>query len=152
MSSEESSLKSKISNDLKAAMKARDEVGKRTLRMLKADVLKKEVDAGRELTADDELKLLASAVKSRKDSVTEYEKAERHELAAAEREEIEVLLRYLPKPLDEGEARAAIAQLKEELGLSEKKQMGQLMQQVMARYRGQIDGKLASRLAAEALS
>lgn len=138
--------------DLKAAMKAKDEVAKLTLRSLKADLLKKEVDLGRDLDESDELALLSSAVKSRRDSVSEYEKAERQDLADAEKAEIAVIERYLPKQLSEDEARAAIESLAKELGVSEKKQMGQLMKAVMDRYRGQIDGKQASRIAGSLLS
>ena len=75
--------------------------------------------------------------------------AGRPELADAERDEIEVLQRYLPKQLDEAEAKAAIEALAKELGVTEKKQMGQLMGEVMKRYRGQIDGKLVNKLAGE---
>ena len=146
------SLMDKISEDLKTAMRARDDVGKRTLRMLKSDLGKREIDLERDLDEAEELKVLASAVKSRKDSIAAYDDAGRADLADAEREEIAVLAKYLPKALDEDEARAAIRALATELGVTEKKQMGQLMKEVMARYRGQIDGKLASRLAAEALS
>ncbi|GAB5547506.1 MAG: GatB/YqeY domain-containing protein [Sandaracinaceae bacterium] len=138
--------------DLKAAMKAKDEVAKLTLRSLKADLLKKAVDLGRDLDESDELALLSSAVKSRRDSVSEYEKAERQDLADAEKAEIAVIERYLPKQLSEDEARAAIESLAKELGVSEKKQMGQLMKAVMDRYRGQIDGKQASRIAGSLLS
>lgn len=138
--------------DLKAAMKAKDEVAKLTLRSLKADLLKKAVDLGRDLDESDELALLSSAVKSRRDSVSEYEKAERQDLADAEKAEIAVIERYLPKQLSEDEARAAIESLAKELGVSEKKQMGQLMKAVMDRYRGQIDDKQASRIAGSLLS
>ncbi|MEQ9644582.1 MAG: GatB/YqeY domain-containing protein [Sandaracinaceae bacterium] len=146
------SLEERIMEDLKAAMKAKDEVAKLTLRSLKADLLKKEVDLGRDLDESDELALLSSAVKSRRDSVSEYEKAERQDLADAEKAEIAVIERYLPKQLSEDEARAAIESLAKELGVSEKKQMGQLMKAVMDRYRGQIDGKQASRIAGSLLS
>ncbi|HBQ13903.1 MAG TPA: hypothetical protein DEF51_23145 [Myxococcales bacterium] len=146
------SLEERIMEDLKAAMKAKDEVAKLTLRSLKADLLKKAVDLGRDLDESDELALLSSAVKSRRDSVSEYEKAERQDLADAEKAEIAVIERYLPKQLSEDEARAAIESLAKELGVSEKKQMGQLMKAVMDRYRGQIDGKQASRIAGSLLS
>ena len=141
-------LKDQLLEDLKAAMKAKDEVAKLTLRSLKSDLAKKEVELGRDLDEKEEIALLSSAVKSRRDSVSEYEKAERKDLADAERAEIAVIERYLPAQLDEQEARAAIESLAKELGVSEKKQMGQLMNAVMERYRGQIDGKQASRIAA----
>jgi len=138
--------------DLKAAMKARDEVAKRTLRMLKSDLGKREVELGRDLEEDDALKVLTSAVKTRKDSVVEYEKAGRDDLVDDEKAELEVLARYLPEQLDEAAAEAAIAKIIEELGATEKKQMGQVMKEVMARHRGEIDGKLASKLAGKLLS
>lgn len=146
------SLEDKVKEDLTAAMKARDEVGKRTLRMLKSELGKKALDLGRALTDDDALGVLTAAVKARKDSIAAYDEGGRADLADAEREELAVLERYLPKQLDEAEARAAIAALAAELGITAKKQMGLLMKELMARYKGQIDGKLASRLAGELLS
>jgi uncharacterized protein len=145
------SLSDRILEDLKAALKAKDEVTKRTLRMLKSELGNKEVELGRDLTEDDELVVVTGAVKSRRDSVAAYEEAGREDLAGAEREEIEVLGRYLPAPMDEPEARAAIEAVAKELGVTQKKQMGQLMKEVMARFRGRIEGKTASRLAGEIL-
>ncbi|HJL18579.1 MAG TPA: GatB/YqeY domain-containing protein [Sandaracinaceae bacterium LLY-WYZ-13_1] len=145
-------LNDRILEDLKAAMKARDEVAKQTLRMLKSELGRKEVELGRALDESEELGVLTSAVKSRKDSIAEYEKAQRPELADAERAEIEVIQRYLPAQMDEAEARAAIESLAKELDVTEKKQMGQLMKAVMERYRGRIDGKVASRIAGSILS
>lgn len=146
------SLNETVMGDLKTAMKARDEVGKRTLRMLKSDLGKKEVDLGRALTDDEALSVLTAQVKARKDSIAAYDDAGRKDLADAEREELAVLEGYLPKQLDEAEARAAIEALVAELGIGGKKQMGLLMKEVMARYKGQIDGKLASKIAGELLS
>lgn len=146
------SLAETLLEDLKTALKAKDEVGKRTLRMLKSDLGKAEADLGRDLTEEDELKVIASAVKSRKDSVQAYVEAGREDLADDERAEIAVLERYLPAQLDEAAARDAITSLAKELGVTEKKQMGQLMGEVMKRYRGQIDGKVASAIARDILS
>ena len=146
------SLNETVMEDLKAAMKARDEVGKRTLRMLKSDLGKKEVDLGRPLTDDEALSVLTAQVKARKDSIAAYDDAGRKDLADAERDELAVLGRYLPKQLDEAEARAAIEALVAELGIGGKKQMGLLMKEGMARHKGEIDGKLASKIAGELLS
>ena len=140
-----------ISKDLIAAMKARDELAKRTLRMLKSDLGKKEVELGRPLEEQEDLAVLTGAVKSRRDSIAAYEQGGRNDLADAERAEIDVISRYLPKQLSPDEARAAIAALKDELGITDKKQMGQLMKAVMEEYRGQIDGKLASQIAGSLL-
>lgn len=146
------SLAETLLEDLKTALKAKDEVGKRTIRMLKADLGKAEADLARDLTEEDELKVLASAVKSRKDSVAAYAEAGREDLADAERAEIAVLEKYLPAQMDEAAARDAITALAKELGVTEKKQMGQLMGEVMKRFRGQIDGKVASAIARDILA
>lgn len=144
-------LSDRLLDELKAALRAKDEVAKQTLRMLKSDLGRKELELGRALTEEDELAVVASAVKSRRDSIAAYEDAGREDLADAERAEIRILERFLPTQLDEPAAREAIAALAAELGLREKKQMGQLMKVVMERYRGQIDGKMASRIAGSLL-
>jgi uncharacterized protein YqeY len=141
-----------ILTDLKKAMKAGDDVSKVTLRMIRSELTSKEIELGRALEEADELGVLTSALKMRKDAITEYEKAGREDLASEERAQIDVIQRYLPEPLGEGEARDAIRELAAELGVSSKKEMGKLMKLVMERYRGRIDGKLASRIAGELLS
>ena len=146
------SLNDRILDDLKTAMKARDEVGKRTLRSLRSELGKRELELGRPMEPAEELGVLVGAVKSRRDSVEAYEAADRSDLADSERAEIMVIERYLPAALSEEEARTEIAALAEELGVSTRKDMGRLMQAVMGRFRGQIDGKLASRIAASLLS
>jgi uncharacterized protein YqeY len=145
------SLEETIAADLKTAMKAKDEVAKETLRSIKSELLNKHVELGRALTEAEELGVLATAVKTRRDSIVEYEKAARADLADVERAQIAVVERYLPRQLGEDEARTAIRELAAELGVSTKKEMGKLMKAVMDRYRGQIDGKVASRLAGELL-
>ena len=124
-------------------MLARDDVTRDTLRMLKSELLT--------LDNPDELAVLTRAVKSRKDSIKSYVEGGRQDLADKEQAEIDVIQRYLPKPLDDEEARQAIAAIIEELGLSTKKDLGKAMKEIRARYRGQIDGKLASSIAGELL-
>src|SRR5690606_16548345 len=102
------SLQATIQTDLQNAMKSGDDVAKQTLRMVKSELMKREVDLGRPLEAAEELAVLTSAVKMRNDAVEDYEKAGRKELADAERAQIEVIRRYLPAQLGEAEAREAI--------------------------------------------
>ncbi len=137
------SLREQIDADLKKAMLARDEVTRDTLRMIKSELLT--------LDEPDELAVLSRAVKSRRDSIKSYVEGGRQDLADKELAEIEVIERYLPKQLSEGEAREAIAAIIEELGLSSKKELGTVMKELKARYPGQVDGKLASSLAAQLL-
>lgn len=136
-------LLDKIDADLKKAMLERDVVTRETLRMLKSELLT--------LDDPDEIAVLSRAVKSRRDSVQSYLEGGRQDLADKELAEIEVIERYLPKQLSEEEARAAIAQIIDELGLSSKKELGKVMKEVRARYPGQIDGKLASTIAGRLL-
>lgn len=141
-----------IMQDLKAAMKAKDLVARDTLRMIKSQLTEAEMAKGEKLSEDDELTVLGRAVKTRTESAKQYEEGGRQDLADKERAEIAVVQRYLPKPMSDDEARQAIEGLAEELGATSKKDMGKLMQAVMARYKGKIDGKTASKLAGQILS
>jgi uncharacterized protein YqeY len=145
-------LGDRIMTDLKAAMKARDEVAKATLRLLKTELTQKEVELGRAPDEAEELQLVSTAVKTRRDAIAQYEEGGRPELADRERAEIEVLQRYLPEPLTEEEARAAMAALAKELGVDSMKGMGQLMKAFNGAYRGRFEGKEAARLAREILA
>lgn len=136
-------LLEQINADLKKAMLARDEVTRDTLRMVKSELLT--------LDNPDELAVLSRAVKTRRDSIKSYVEGGRQDLADKERAEIEVIERYLPKQLDEAATREAIAALIAELGLSSKKDLGQVMKELKTRYQGQVDGRLASSIAGELL-
>ena len=136
-------LLEQINADLKKAMLERDEVTRDTLRMVKSELLT--------LDDPDEIAVLSRAVKSRRDSIKSYVEGERQDLADREQAEIEVIERYLPKQLSEDEVRDAIAGIIEELGLSSKKELGQVMKQLKARYPGQVDGKQASSIAGQLL-
>ena len=145
-------IRTKLMEDLKAAMKAKQTVARDTLRMLKTDLDRAELEKGESLSADEELKVVARAVKTRKESATQYRDGGRDDLADKELAEVAVLEGYLPAALSEDEARDAIKALADEMGITEKKQMGQLIKAAMAKYRGQIDGKLASKIAGSLLS
>ena len=138
------SLLEQINADLKKAMLERDEVTRDTLRMVKSELLT--------LDNPDELVVLSRAVKTRRDSIQSYVEGGRQDLADKEQAEIEVIERYLPKQLSEDETREAIAGIIEELDLSSKKDLGKVMKEVKARYPGQVDGRLASSIAAQLLA
>jgi hypothetical protein len=137
-------LLEQIDADLKKAMLARDTVTRDTLRMIKTELLS--------LEDPDELAVLTRAVKSRRDSIQSYLEGGRQDLADKEQAEIDVIQRYLPKPLTDDEAREAIAAIVSELGAATKRDLGKVMQAVRARYPGQIDGKVASQIAGALLS
>ncbi len=111
-------LSEKIIADLTASMKAQDAARTSTLRMVKAAMMNRKIDKGAELDDDDMLKLLRSLVKQRRDSVEQYEKAGRKELADKEQAEIEVIESYLPQPATESEIQQAVAAAIAETGAS----------------------------------
>jgi hypothetical protein len=141
-----------LNADLKAAMLAKDTVKRDTLRMVLTLTKNSAIELGRPLEDADVLACLQRSVKTRRDSIEQYEKAGRDELAAIERSEIAVLEGYLPKLLSEDETRALVAAKIAELGLTQKRELGQLMKAVLAEHQGTVDGKLVSRLAGEQLS
>ena len=142
----------KLQEDMKAAMKAGDTLTRDTLRLVITDLKKKELDLARELKADEELAVLQKCVKSREDSVAQYGAANRNDLVEKEQAEIGVIQRYLPTMRSEEETRSIVRAKTTALGVSSKKDLGQVMKAVMAEHKGQVDGKLVQKLAGELLS
>jgi uncharacterized protein YqeY len=141
-------LKDRLRADLTSAMKARDEVRTRTLRMALTSVTNEEVagNSARDLTDDEVLKLLAREAKRRREAAEAFAKAGREDQAAAERAEDEVLAEYLPKQLDDAEVAAIVAEVISETGASGMSAMGQVMKVVTPRVAGRAEG---GRVAAE---
>lgn len=146
------SVREKLAADLKTAMKAKDIVARDVLRMVKSNLDEAELKKGAPLDDAEEMEVLLRAVKTRQESAGQYEQGGRPELADKERAEIGIIEGFLPKAMNADQARDAIVALAKELGLTEKRQMGQLMKAVTAQYRGVIDGKLASQIAGSILS
>ena len=145
-------LLAKLQDDMKAAMKSGDTLTRDTLRLAITDLKKKELDLARDLKPEEELAVLQKCVKSREDSVTQFDAAARKDLADKERAEIGVLQRYLPTMLSEDATRALVQQAIAKLGVTAKKDLGQVMKAVLAEHKGQVDGKLVQKLATELLS
>lgn len=145
-------LLAKLQDDMKAAMKSGDALTRDTLRLAITDLKKKELDLARELKPEEELAVLQKCVKSREDSVTQYDAAARKDLADRERAEIGVIQRYLPTMLSEDAVRSLVQQTIAKLGVSSKKDLGQVMKAVLAEHKGKADGKLVQRLAGELLT
>jgi uncharacterized protein YqeY len=141
----------KLQEDMQQAMKAGDALTRDTLRLVITDLKKKELDLARELAPDEELAVLQKAVKSREDSVVQYEAAGRMDLSGRERGEIGVIQRYLPQMLSADETRSLVQATIARLGVSAKKDLGQVMKTVLGEHRGRVDGKLVQRLAGELL-
>lgn len=147
------SLSNRLTEDLKLAMKSRDQLRMDVIRMIKAAVLNKEVELKRDLDDAEMSRVMTTLVKQRRESVEQFEKAQRLELAAKERKEIEIIESYLPKPLTHQELEALVSSIISETGSSSMKDMGQIMKAVMARVAGQpIDGKQVGDLVKSKLS
>jgi uncharacterized protein len=141
-------LKDRLRADLTAAMKARDEVRTRTLRMVLTSVTNEEVagDSARDLSDDEVLRLLAREARRRREAADAFEAAGRAAQAAAERAEDQVLAEYLPAQLSDAELAAIVAEVINETGASGMSAMGQVMKAVTPRVAGRAEG---GRVAAE---
>jgi uncharacterized protein YqeY len=137
--------------DMKTAMKEHDMVAVNAIRGVIAKAKDLTVNAGKEMTDEAIVSVVAKGVKQREESIAQFTAAGRAELAEGEKAEMEFLRRYLPAQLSEEEVAATVKTVIAEVGASSKKDMGRVMKEVMARVKGQADGKLVSRLVGAAL-
>ena len=141
------SLKQQIISDLTASMKAQDAPRTSTLRMVKAAVMNREIEKGGELDDEEMMKLLRSLVKQRRDSIEQYEKGGRQELADKEQNEIAVIEAYLPQAASREEIEAAVAAAISETGAGSMKDMGRVMKAAQAALSGKnADGRTVSEI------
>ena len=140
-----SPLYDKLMEDLKAAMKAHDKAALNAIRGTIAKVKDLTVNAGKEIVDDVVVQVVA------KESIAQFTTAGRADLAEGEKAEREVLAKYLPAQLSEEEVAAVVKAVVADLGATSKKDMGRVMKDVMARVKGQADGKLVSKLVGAAL-
>lgn len=141
----------KLMEDMKTAMKARDMSQVNTIRGIIAKIKDLTVNAGKDMTDDVAMAVIAKGVKQREESIEQFVAAGRAELAEGEKAEMEVLKKYLPKQLPEEEVAAVVKAVIADTGATSKKDMGKVMKEVMARVKGQADGKLVSKLVGAAL-
>ncbi len=141
------SLEKTLMTDLKVAMKAKDQAALRSIRAVKAAILLAKTDgSGNELDEAGEIKLLQKLVKQRQDSLEIYTKQGRDDLAQIEKEEIEVIQRYLPQPLTEDELKTLISDIITQTGASGMKDMGKVMGIANQKVAGRADGKTIAAL------
>ena len=146
------SLKQQLTDDMKAAMKGGDKHSLGVIRLINAAIKQKEVDDRIELDDAAVIAVLDKMVKQRKDSVTQYEAANREDLAKVERDEIVVIERYVPAKMGEAEILAAISTAIAQTGASGAADMGKLMGALKPLLAGQADMGLVSRLVKQALA
>ena len=148
------SLEEKIMTELKAAMRARDEISLRSLRAIKAAILnaKTAEGAGGILKGEDETKLLQKLVKQRKDSLEIFEQQNREDLAKKEREEIGIIEKFLPEQLGTEELKQIISGIIKEAGASSPSDMGKIMGLANKELTGKAEGKTIAAIVKEFLS
>ena len=144
-------LKDRIASDLKDAMRARDQLRLDTLRSALSGFIYKRTEGGVELSDADELDVVRRLVKQRGDSLTEFERAGRTDLAEKERTEREILMAYLPPQRSEAEVREIVQSVLAELP-AESRNAGAVMKVVMPQLKGQADGNLVRQIVTDLLS
>jgi uncharacterized protein YqeY len=132
-------LKSRITSDMKDAMRAKDSARLSTIRMLLAAIKQREVDERRELAESDVVTVIEKMIKQRRDSIAQFEAGHRADLANAERAELEVLAGYMPKPLTEAEIDALIGEALANAGATGPAAMGKVMAELKPKLAGKAD-------------
>ena len=144
-------LKEKLQNDMKEAMKAGDALRRMVLSLVLSAVKNKEIEKRSELTDEEIVDVLSSEVKKRKESIESYEKGGREELAQKERDELNVLMEYMPEQMSEDEIRTEAKKAIAETGAKEIKEMGKVLGVLMPNLKGRADGQTVSRIVKEEL-
>lgn len=137
-------LETRIEQDLKDAMRAKDEPRKRTLRLLRAALKNASIEAGGPLDEAGVTAVLQKQAKQRRDAIGEFEKGGREDLAAGEREELAILEGYLPEMMDADEVEAVAREAIAQVGAEGPGDMGSVMGPLMGRLQGRADGRLVS--------
>jgi uncharacterized protein YqeY len=148
------SLKSRIDQDIKEAMRAKDQDALRTLRSIKSMILLAETEKGgsKELSEADEMKLLTKAAKQRKESLDTFAAQGREDLANKEKTELEIIERYLPQQMSEEELKQALQKIIAEEGASGMQDMGKVMGRATQELAGRADGKQISQTVKQLLN
>ena len=146
------SLKEKLMDDLKVAMKEKDIIRKNTVQIVRSSVLQYEKDNLTELDDEGVLDVIARELKKRRDVLPEYEKSGRDDLLADINKEIETLLAYLPKQLTPEELEEIVVAAIAEVGATSMKDMGKIMAAVMPKTKGRADGKMINAIVKAKLS
>ena len=141
----------KLQEQLKNSMRAKDEIRTSVLRMLISDFKYAKIEKRAELDEAESIQVIKKAIKKRKESIEMYEKGGRADLASKESAELKILQEFVLAEMDEETIRQKVQDVISELGATDKKDMGRVMKEVLSRYKGQIDGKVAQKIVNEKL-
>jgi uncharacterized protein len=140
------SLREQLSDEMKTAMKARDELRLSTIRMIRSAVKNRDIDLKRELSDQEIVDVLATLVKQRRESIRLFAEAGRSDLVEKEEQELAVLLHFLPRQLSPEEVAALVDKVIAECGATSGKDMGRVMKALAPHVAGRADGKMVSDL------
>jgi uncharacterized protein YqeY len=138
------SLSERLNEDMKLAMKSQSKFKLSVIRMVRAAIKNIEIDQRKTLDDQEVLDVLSREIKQRRDSLQEFEKAGRDDLAETVKAEIDILIEYLPQQLSEEEVKAIVQQTIQEVGASSKADMGKVMGALMPKVKGRADGKIVN--------
>ena len=145
-------LKNKITEDIKTALKSGDKRRRMVLGMAIAAIKNKEIEKRGELSEEEVVAVIASEVKKRRDSVEQFEKGGRPELAEQEKAEAKILMEYMPEQMSEDTIRAEVQKAIKETGAKDIKEMGKVLGALMPKLKGKADGQMVSKIVKEELS
>ncbi|GGI43470.1 hypothetical protein GCM10008018_02240 [Paenibacillus marchantiophytorum] len=145
------SLSDRLNEDMKQAMKSQDKFKLSVIRMVRSTIKNQEIDLKRALDDNEVLDVLTREIKQRKDSLQEFTKAGRDDLAESLKAELVILAEYMPQQLSEEEVKAIVQQTIEQIGASSKADMGKVMTALMPQVKGRADGKLINQLVQQLL-
>lgn len=145
-------LKEKLQQDVKDALKSGDRKKRMVLGMVLSAIKNKEIEKRGELSEEDIVAVIASEIKKRRDSLDQYQKGGRLDLAEQEKKEAEMLMAYMPEQMSEDEVRAEVKKAVSETGANNMKEMGKVIGAVMTKVKGKADGQIVSQMVKEELS
>jgi uncharacterized protein len=144
-------LADKVRADMTAAMKAQEKERLSTLRMLQTAIKNEQINLGHELSDEEAMSVIRKAMKQRQDSIEQFTNAGRMEMAEKERSEMELLKTYLPPEITDDELEAGVREIITSTGAQSKKDMGKVMKEATARFKGRVDGKKVQELVSRLL-
>lgn len=146
------SMQAKLMDDMKAAMKAGDKLRLETIRGIRSQMKNYEIDKGHPLTEEDEIQVLLSAAKKRRESIEQFRQVNRLDRAAEEEKELEIIQSYLPKQMSEDEIVNLVNQVIQEVGATSSRDMGKVMGKIMPQIKGKADGKVVQGIVQQKLA
>ncbi|MGX7051404.1 GatB/YqeY domain-containing protein [Leuconostoc palmae] len=141
-----------LNHDMKEAMKRKDKQALSVIRMVKSTVMNEQINLGHDLTSEEELTVLSREVKQRHDSLNEFEKGNREDLAEGIRSELTILSKYMPEQLSKEEIKSIVEEAISQTGANSPKDMGKVMGIVTPQVKGKADGKQVAALVKAALA